>query len=95
MAEKYKDNRARNDLYSAADIAKNNLKDLEEEVKIYERIASDYPDPKNAPAALLDAAQSCEKARKQDMAKKYYQQIMDSWPVSPQAKKAAKVLETR
>ncbi|MCR4820034.1 MAG: tetratricopeptide repeat protein [Elusimicrobiales bacterium] len=92
MAEKYKDNRAKNDLYGAADIARNNLKSLDEELKIYDIIAKDYADPKNAPAALLAAAQACERAKEPAKAENYYNKILNSWPASPQAKKAAKAL---
>lgn len=92
MAEKYKDNRAKNDLYSAVEIAKNNLKNLDEELSIYDIIIADYPDAKNAPAALLAAAQACDKAKQTEKAKEYYQKILDAWPSSSQAKKAEKAL---
>lgn len=92
MAEKYRDNRAKNDLYSAAEIARNNLKNLDEELSIYEIIVADYSDPKNAPAALLAAAQACEKAGQSDKANEYYKRITDSWPSTPQGKKAEKAL---
>ncbi|MBO4555381.1 MAG: tetratricopeptide repeat protein [Elusimicrobiales bacterium] len=92
MAGKYKDSRSKNDLYAAAEIARNNLKNLEEELAIYEIILADYPDPKNAPAALLAAAQACDKAKQTDRAKEYYKKITKSWPSTPQGKKAEKAL---
>ena len=92
MAAKYNDNRTKNDLYSAAEIARNNLKSLDEELDIYEMIAEQYSDPKNAPAALLAAAQACDKAKQPDRAKEYYQKILTAWPSTPQGKKAEKAL---
>ena len=92
MAEKYKDSRSKNDLYSAAEIARNNLKSLDEELSIYEIIAADYPDAKNAPAALLSAAQACDRSKQPEKAQMYYQKILSSWPASSQAKKAEKSL---
>lgn len=92
MADKYKDNRAKNDLYSAAEIARINLKNLNEELKIYERIASDYPDVKNAPAAVLAAGQACEKYGNNEKAKDYYTRVISNWPNTSQASKAQKAI---
>lgn len=94
MADKYKDARTVNDLYTAADIAKWNLKNLDEEIKIYDRIVSDYPNEKQAPPALLAAAQAYEKAGKTEKASEYYNKIVEKYPNTAPGKKAKKYLES-
>ena len=47
----------------AAEIARKDMKDLNTEVKMYDRIAADYAGGKEAPKALLAAGQAFDKGR--------------------------------
>ena len=93
LADKYKDEKAIEELYLAAEIARKDLKDLPGEVKMYDRIAADYPANKEAPRALLAAGQAYEKAKDTEKAKSYYESVKAKYPDDASAKKAQKYIE--
>ncbi|HAH31145.1 MAG TPA: hypothetical protein DCL44_02405 [Elusimicrobia bacterium] len=90
LADKFKNGKAIDALYLAAEIARKDMKDLDAEVKMYDRIASDYPS--QAPKVFLAAGEAYEKNKNFDKAKEYYTKITEKYPEDPLAKKAQKYI---
>lgn len=78
----------------AANIAADNLKDYEQQVKLLERIIEEYPGSVQAPEALFTSASICtEKLKDPDRAALKYQQLIDRYPGNSLVKKAEKELK--
>ena len=77
-------------VYLAAKIAKKDMKDLQTEIKMYDRIAAEYPQDPQAPKAMFAAAEAYENAKDFDKAKEYYGKISDQYSQDPLAAKAQK-----
>lgn len=89
LADQYKDARGLKALELAAKIYRKDLKDTGGEVKMYDRIASDYSASPEAPKALYEAGELFYRQKNAEKANEYFHKIMDLYPGSGEFKKAA------
>jgi TolA-binding protein len=89
LADNYKDGRGLDALELAAKIYRKDLKDPDGEVKMYDRIASDYSASPEAPRALYQAGELFYEQRNAEKANWYFHKIMDLYPGSGEFRKAA------
>ncbi len=89
LADNYKDGRGLNALELAAKIYRKDLKNSDGEVKMYDRIASDYSASPEAPKALYQAGELFYEQKNSGKANWYFHKIMDLYPGSGEFRKAA------
>ena len=88
LAAQYKGAKAIEALYLAAEIARKDMKDLDTEIQMYDKIAADYQ--AEAPKALFAAGQACEKNKSFDKAREYYDTVVQKYPDDSLVAKAQK-----
>jgi TolA-binding protein len=90
-----KDDKAVTALKQAAQIARKELRDFAQEIKIYGRIVAEHPDSVDAPAMLLESGKVYEKDLLDvDNAMKVYQQVIDRYPGNSASSTAASRLKS-
>ena len=93
LADKYKGPKAIEALLLAAEIYRKDLKDSAGEVKMYDRIAAEYPADPQAPKALYAAGEVFEKNLAQEKAGEYYGRVIANYADNSMAKKAQKRID--
>ncbi|MEI7481217.1 MAG: tetratricopeptide repeat protein [Elusimicrobiota bacterium] len=94
LADKYKDEKAIEAVFLAAEIARKDMKDYDLEVKNYDRIVSEYPSDPQAPKAMFAAAEAYEKGKNLEKAREYFSQVIVKYAENPLAQKAQKRLNS-